>query len=334
MGYGMLWWVFRQPPFIDHGMVAALGVGDQMIAALPESGLVIVNRANTYESEGTPMDDLLDLIKAVLEARTGDSTPDPALVPFDEPEPDPRMTMASRNLLERFAGEWPYPPPSFGLPQMGTLKVSIDDDGLVLINPVAGTFREYLQDDGTLLEEDSLGHWVAIRDDDGTLEGIVNAEAAVEAAVAAATAGDIPRATGFLSLFEDHPSFEIDFAGALLEFFEGDRARSEAAMRELAGRTDQRFIEGRIASMGSSLVEAGSPDRAIEVFKLNTRLFPDSSSAWQKLGEAHMKQGNEDEATVFLEKAIELDEENTNAKEMLEQITAQQEPSTDPKEKR
>ncbi len=29
MGYGFYWWILRQPPFLDHGMYAALGVGNQ-----------------------------------------------------------------------------------------------------------------------------------------------------------------------------------------------------------------------------------------------------------------------------------------------------------------
>jgi hypothetical protein len=54
-------------------------VGNQMIAVLPESDMVIVNRANTYDGETTPMPALLDLIEQVLEARTGMATADPPL---------------------------------------------------------------------------------------------------------------------------------------------------------------------------------------------------------------------------------------------------------------
>ena len=54
MGYGFMWWVLRVPELEEHGMVSALGVGNQMIAALPGIDLVIVNRANTYDGERTP----------------------------------------------------------------------------------------------------------------------------------------------------------------------------------------------------------------------------------------------------------------------------------------
>ncbi len=63
-------------------MAAALGVGNQMIAVLPEIDLVIVNRANTYDGQRTPMPELLDLIEAVLEARIGEPNPDPELAPL------------------------------------------------------------------------------------------------------------------------------------------------------------------------------------------------------------------------------------------------------------
>ena len=68
MGYAYMWWVFREPRFEPHGMVAALGVGNNMIAALPDSDLVVVNRANTYADEDTPLPALLDrLSRAALD---------------------------------------------------------------------------------------------------------------------------------------------------------------------------------------------------------------------------------------------------------------------------
>ncbi|MGM0670380.1 MAG: serine hydrolase domain-containing protein, partial [Gemmatimonadota bacterium] len=66
MGYGFYWWILREARFTKHGMYAALGVGNQFIAVLPRSDMVIVNRADTYEGEGTPMPALLDLIEEVL----------------------------------------------------------------------------------------------------------------------------------------------------------------------------------------------------------------------------------------------------------------------------
>jgi CubicO group peptidase (beta-lactamase class C family) len=106
MGYGFYWWILRQPPFLDHGMYAALGVGNQMIAVLPRSNMVIVNRANTYEGESTPMPALLDLIAEVLAARNGTPADNPTLRPL-EVTADPSITHVPEEQLEEFVGEWP-----------------------------------------------------------------------------------------------------------------------------------------------------------------------------------------------------------------------------------
>jgi CubicO group peptidase (beta-lactamase class C family) len=173
MGYGFYWWILRQPPFLDHGMYAALGVGNQMIAVLPKSDLVIVNRANTYEGESTPMPALLGLIEEVLSARTGRSATDPALTRLEVPE-DPRVTYAPEEDLREFVGEWAYPPVSLGLESQGKLRITAEDGHLVAHLPTSGTFKLYLQEDGSFHQEDSHLIFVPLRREDGSLTGIVD----------------------------------------------------------------------------------------------------------------------------------------------------------------
>ena len=132
----MLWWVFREPRFEKYGMFAALGVGNQMIAVLPEIDLVIVNRANTYEGERTPMPELLDLIEEILEARTGEPPTTPRWCRW-RPGPDPRLAAVS-DPVDDFAGEWPYPPEPLGLPQRTTVNLKVDDGALVANSDSAG----------------------------------------------------------------------------------------------------------------------------------------------------------------------------------------------------
>ncbi len=172
MGYGFYWWILRQPPFLDHGMYAALGVGNQFIAVLPRSDMVIVNRANTYEGERTPMDQLLDLIAEVLEARTGDPAERATLRPL-EVAPDPLVTHVPTDELLEFVGDWPYPPPSVGEGPETTLSVKLGDGHLVAFHPFQGTFRLYLQPDGTFYMEDTLETLVPVRNEDGSLAGLV-----------------------------------------------------------------------------------------------------------------------------------------------------------------
>ncbi|MGW8266412.1 MAG: serine hydrolase domain-containing protein [Longimicrobiales bacterium] len=173
MGYGFYWWILRQPPFLDHGMYGALGVGNQFIAVLPKSDMVIVNRANTYEGEGTPMPALLDLIEEVLEARTGTPATDPALAPLEVPA-DPMVTHAPAEDLLEFVGEWAFPPASLGLEAQGEIRITAGDCHLVAFLPTAGTFKLYLQEDGSLHQEDSRLTFVPLRDEDGSLIGIVD----------------------------------------------------------------------------------------------------------------------------------------------------------------
>ena len=173
MGYGFYWWILRQSPFVDHGMYAALGVGNQFIAVLPRSDLVIVNRANTYEGERTPMTGLLDLIARVLEARTGIPSEDPALVPL-EVEADPLVTRVQASALDPFEGRWAYPPAPTGLEPEGEIELWVEDGHLVGRFPWSGTFGMYLQPDGSLHQEDSHRIFVPVRNEDGSLAGIVD----------------------------------------------------------------------------------------------------------------------------------------------------------------
>lgn len=173
MGYGLYWWILRQPPFLDHGMYAALGVGNQFIAVLPKSDMVIVNRADTYEGERTPMPGLLHLIAEVLEARTGAPVDNPALVSL-EVEPDPLITHVSDEELKEFEGVWAYPPAPLGVDAEEEIELWVEDGHLAGYFPTSGTFNLYLQPDGTLHQEDSQRTFVAVRNDDGSLAGIVD----------------------------------------------------------------------------------------------------------------------------------------------------------------
>jgi len=172
MGYGFYWWILRQPPFLDHGMYAALGVGNQMIAVLPKSDMVIVNRANTYEGESTPMPQLLALVQQVLEARTGTPARSPAIRPL-EVTPDPLITTVPEEQLREFVGDWPYPPAATGEQPETTVRVTLGDGHLVVQHPMSGTFNLYLQPDGSFHMEDALKRWVPVRNSDGSLAGLV-----------------------------------------------------------------------------------------------------------------------------------------------------------------
>ena len=61
-------------------------------------------------------------------------------------------------------------------------------------------------------------------------------------------------------------------------------------------------------------------DRAIELFKLNTELFPKVANAWDSLGEAFHKKGEKSRAKECYQIALEIDPELESAKEKLREL--------------
>lgn len=78
----------------------------------------------------------------------------------------------------------------------------------------------------------------------------------------------------------------------------------------------ERFVNGA----GYDLLEAKKHAQAIEVFKLNTMLFPRSSNAFDSLGEAFMEAGDRKVALENFRKSLELDPENGNAAQMIKKL--------------
>ena len=320
IGYGLLWWVFREPRFKQYGMAAALGVGNQMIAVLPDIDLVIVNRANTYEGQRTPMPELLDLIEAVLEARAGEPKANPELAPLAVPASDPRLKSVSDEKLAEFAGEWPYPPAPLGMPTFTTVSITVDDGALVAYSDVSGTFREYLQLDGSFVQEDSLERYIPISDGDGLFAGIADSDVIARAAVMAAVADDMAKAKSFLALTEGESGVWIEVARATIDLLDGRKKKAEKSLAELAANENSQRVEGAVNFVGYSLLEAERPKSALKFLKLNTELFPEAFNTWDSLGEAHMKLGNDAKAISSFEKSLDLNPGNTNAQEMIARI--------------
>ncbi len=319
MGYGFYWWVLREARFTRHGMYAALGVGNQMIAVLPKSDLVIVNRANTYEGEGTPMGALLDLIEQVLEARTGAPVADPQLVPL-EVGTDPKITHVSNDRLAEFVGEWRSPPSGLGQPERTTFSITAGDGHLVGYAPVAGTFELYLQEDGSLHQEDSQRRYVSVRDADGSFTGLADARSVVQAAIFAAADGQDDRAVEFIAMLEGDESVLVTVTRAVVDLMGGRDQSAESGVRELINRANPAQVEGQVNAVGYALLRTQNTEQALKVFELNTRVFPEAFNAWDSLGEAHMALGHDDDAIRCFERSLELNPNNTNAQTMISRI--------------
>jgi tetratricopeptide (TPR) repeat protein len=319
IGYGFYWWVFLEPRFTSHGMYSALGVGNQMIAVLPKSDLVIVNRANTYEGEGTPMRPLLDLIEQVLEARTGTPVADPQLMPLEESS-DPKITQVSNDRLEEFVGEWQYPPSGLGLPTRTPVSITAGDGHLVSYAPVEGTFELYLQEDGSLYQQDSQRRFVPVREADGSFAGLADARSLVPAAIFAAAGGGDERAVEFMAMLEGDETVQVVVTGAVVDLLGGRDQAGESAVRDLLDRANPDQVEAQVNAVGYALLRTQNTEQALKVFELNTRVFPEAWNTWDSLGEAHMALGNNEDAIRCFERSLELNPDNANAKEKISEI--------------
>lgn len=80
------------------------------------------------------------------------------------------------------------------------------------------------------------------------------------------------------------------------------------------------FEESEFNAMGYRLMGNGKIREAIEVFKLNVELHPDSANVYDSLGEAYMNSGDKKNAVKNYKKSLELNPENNNAKEMLKRL--------------
>jgi tetratricopeptide (TPR) repeat protein len=80
------------------------------------------------------------------------------------------------------------------------------------------------------------------------------------------------------------------------------------------------FDEISIDRIGYEWMNMGNISGSIEIFKLNVEVFPRSYSAFNSLGEAYMKNGDKMTAKKNIEKSLELNPQNENAKKILEQL--------------
>jgi len=321
-GYGFYWWISREPRFAQYGMYSAQGVGNQMIAVLPKIDMVIVNRANTYEGEATPMRQLLDLIEKILEARTGSSVVNPVLAPL-EVGSDPKVTEVSNDRLTEFLGEWKYPPEPLGLPSSTDFQITAGQGHLVGYTPTRGTFRLYLQNDGTLHQEDSFAHYFPIRDDNGSLTGIADVGFIMEAAITAAGRDDGDLAARLLRVVEgklgEEETLPFEIVNVVVDLFGGNADSTERVVRQLSERFEPVEVERWVIRIGYRLMRGDPGERALELFEFNTRMFPESWNSWDSLSEAYLSLGNYQEALGAYQRSLELNPANLRGRERLRQ---------------
>ena len=93
--------------------------------------------------------------------------------------------------------------------------------------------------------------------------------------------------------------------------------------RHLVNDKTYTVSEDNVNSLGYEILEKNDVKAANEIFKINTEKFPKSGNAWDSLGEAYLKDGNEAEAIKHYAKSLKLDPKNENAKAILAKLEKQ-----------
>ena len=102
----------------------------------------------------------------------------------------------------------------------------------------------------------------------------------------------------------------------------GDGKAIVARYRELRSQKPDEydFRESELNNLGYSLLGAGRTADAIEVFKLNVEMFPESANTYDSLGESYAAAGNKEVALLNYRKSLELDPANANARAVIERL--------------
>lgn len=80
------------------------------------------------------------------------------------------------------------------------------------------------------------------------------------------------------------------------------------------------FDETEFNRLGYRLLQGNRVREAIEVFKLNVEMFPDSWNVYDSLGEGYLQNSQTELAIMFYKKSLEINPQNTNAVNMLKRI--------------
>ena len=83
------------------------------------------------------------------------------------------------------------------------------------------------------------------------------------------------------------------------------------------------FSEQGLLSMAAAAVSADKVDNALAWLNLNLEFYPKSSRTYQAIAQADMRKSDKDGAIKALEKAVELDPNNNQAKAQLQQLKGQ-----------
>ena len=80
------------------------------------------------------------------------------------------------------------------------------------------------------------------------------------------------------------------------------------------------FDEMEFNALGYRFLSRGLMEAALEVFKMNSELYPTSANAYDSLAEVYLMLGNKEMASKYYKKSLELNPNNENAAKKLREI--------------
>lgn len=80
------------------------------------------------------------------------------------------------------------------------------------------------------------------------------------------------------------------------------------------------FSENALAFLGQQLTGANKPDDALALLQLNAEYYPNHPATYGMMAQAYMRKNDKENAIKNLEKAVQLDPNNQQAKRQLEQL--------------
>jgi beta-lactamase regulating signal transducer with metallopeptidase domain len=95
-------------------------------------------------------------------------------------------------------------------------------------------------------------------------------------------------------------------------------ANADVEMKRI---NQKKSVQKLVNSIGYEMLNKGSVDEAIELFRLNVQAFPQSSNTYDSLAEAYAKKGETKPAVEYYQKSLQLNPYNENAIKMLQQLS-------------
>ncbi len=124
--------------------------------------------------------------------------------------------------------------------------------------------------------------------------------------------------------FEMYPASRTPEQQLFCAGLEGDATVMAKLEKSMAGGNAadgaENLSESAVNGVGYRLVGLEMLDEAIQVFLLNTRLYPESGNTFDSLAEGYMNSGQKDLAIKNYNKSLELNPENSNATDMLARL--------------